>query len=397
MNKSSAPKLYQRRIWRISLVLGAFLIILFSVYYTTELTNRLKQEEHKHIELWRDAQKSLVDASDAQMELCDYTLHSKIQELNTTIPVILTDSDDNILDALNYKGRDVVEDRDFFAAKLPALREEGNFFLIETPLYKSYIYYENSTLIQALEWFPYVQIVIILVFVGLAYLTWSAARQSEQERVWVGMAKETAHQLGTPITSLIGWVENLRAMYETDDYITMVASEIEKDIHLLEVVAERFSKMGTTPELKPTNIVENLDRYHNYIKQRASRKIKFDFPDAATHAPVYAQVNSLLFDWVIENLLKNALDAMEGEGEITAKVSEDEQYVYVDIHDTGKGMPKNLYKKIFEPGFSTKKRGWGLGLSLCKRIIQIYHRGRIYVRYSAEGVGTIFRIELPKK
>jgi signal transduction histidine kinase len=190
-------------------------------------------------------------------------------------------------------------------------------------------------------------------------------------------------------------MENIKATYEDDEYLDMVVEEIHKDIRLLGIVAERFSKMGASPELRPTNVLENLHRYHQYIKQRASKKIVFDFPNPETHAPILVNINSLLFDWVIENLLKNALDAMEGTGKISIRIESDEQFAYIDFMDTGKGVPKNLYKKIFQPGFSTKKRGWGLGLSLCKRIIETYHKGKIFVKYAVVGEGTIFRVQLP--
>jgi len=222
-------------------------------------------------------------------------------------------------------------------------------------------------------------------------------RRSQQERIWVGMAKETAHQLGTPLTSLIGWIENIRAMYPDDANLQMMADEMYLDVEMLEIVAGRFSKIGAKPELSPHNIFERLEKHYNYIKQRAPRKVTFDFPNKDAQAPIYVNINPLLFDWVVENLLKNALDAMDGKGNIKVEVAENKKMLFVDVTDTGKGMPKSLFKKVFNPGFSTKKRGWGLGLSLCKRIVSNYHNGKIFVKQSIPNQATTFRIQLPKK
>ena len=229
----------------------------------------------------------------------------------------------------------------------------------------------------------------------ISYFTFSFNRQAEQERVWVGMAKETAHQLGTPITSLMGWIENIKLMYPDDENLTMIAEEMNTDIELLKLVADRFSKIGTTPDLEPFDIFKNLEKHLNYVRQRASRKITFAFPPLQP-TPLMVNINPLLFDWVIENLLKNALDAMEGKGNISAMVSQDESSIYIDIQDSGKGIPKKNFKTVFQPGYSTKKRGWGLGLSLCKRIVEKYHNGKIFVLSSVEGEGTTFRIQLPQ-
>jgi signal transduction histidine kinase len=393
--KQESAKFYQRAWVRIAIITAGLLVVLASFWVTNQIAEKFKIEERKRVELYADATRIMAMASDEAAEICDFTLHSEIQASNTTIPIILTDEGFRVIDVLNYEGRELKKDKIFFEQQITRLRRDSQFVFVQTPLFKQYVFYENSTLIEALEWFPYIQLALLTVFILFIYLSWAASRQAEQERVWVGMAKETAHQLGTPITSLVGWVENLKAMYENDDYILMVASEINKDIRLLEIVAERFSKMGAVPELKATNIIYNLDRYHQYIRQRASRKIVFDFPSPDNSQPVFANINTLLFDWVIENLLKNALDAMDSQGSISVKAWNEAHWACIEITDTGKGMPRNLFKQVFKPGFSTKKRGWGLGLSLCKRIIETYHKGKIFVHSSVVGEGTTFRILLP--
>ncbi len=393
---------YYRREWRVFLLMLAAAVVAYSIYFTQTISQSLISEEEKMAEIWSQAQKSITTMSEEAAAVCDLSLHSRIQELNTTIPMILVDEEFKIIDALNYKGRDLKKDAVFFAQEVADLRLNQQPIIIETEFYKNYLYFRRSNLINQLVLFPYLQIGLLAAFVLLSFLTWNAAKAAEQERVWVGMSKETAHQLGTPISSLIGWVDNIRATAETTtdedakDMLEMTADEISKDIHLLKVVAERFSKIGAIPELQPVTISDNLQRYHDYIRQRASRKIRFDFPPAADYKEVVVNANSLLIDWVIENLLKNALDAMDSEGEITVRIVPETEWVHIDFADTGKGMDKKLYKKVFEAGFSTKKRGWGLGLSLCRRIIEEYHKGKIFVKYSSVGQGTIFRLSLKR-
>ncbi|MCP4437989.1 MAG: HAMP domain-containing histidine kinase [Aureispira sp.] len=388
-------KFYEKTRWRLLLILGGLSVLLASIYYTNAISQKLKISEEKDVELWAEAQKLMISASPDD----DLTLHSLVTDPNNIgLPIIITDAELNIIDAMNYGKKSFMEDPAFFEGELLFLKENSSPIIIENEeiQYKAYIFYRTSPLLVYLEWFPYVQFGILAIFLLLAYLTFSSSRQAEQERVWVGMSKETAHQLGTPLTSLIGWIENMRMMYPDNDEIDMMAVEMTKDIDMLQIVAERFSKIGTVPDLKPINIYDNLDKHLKYIKQRASRKISFDFPYKDEFDPVDVYVNPLLFDWVIENLLKNALDAMGGKGEIAACVSESKDYVNIDIKDTGKGMPKSHFKSVFQPGFSTKERGWGLGLSLCKRIVEKYHNGKIFVKSSTIGQGTTFRIQLPK-
>jgi signal transduction histidine kinase len=246
-----------------------------------------------------------------------------------------------------------------------------------------------------LEWYPYIQLLLITAFVGLGYWGFSAARRAEQNQVWLGMAKETAHQLGTPITAILGWVETLKAVNEDRADNQEMLHELGKDVSRLELVADRFSKIGATPELSPVNLYDELESCRAYMQRRAPRRVSFHFPNPFECDPLVVFLNPPLFDWVIENLLRNAIDAMEeGKGSITATVYREGKWACVDIADTGKGIQSGKFKTVFKPGYSTKTRGWGLGLSLSKRIIAEYHRGKIFVKKSEPGKGTTFTVKL---
>lgn len=381
--------------WRFALLLACLVVVGLSIYITLNLAEDLKTSERQKMETWAKAQESMMMGDPN----CDFTFQSQIIESNKSIPMILVDGDYRIQDARNYPDS-FPQNMNFFKKELEDLRAETEPIVIEPQMMdipiKLMIFYRESNLISYLKWFPYVQFGLLFVFLLLAYMSFSSMRRAQQERIWVGMAKETAHQLGTPLTSLVGWIENIRMMYEEDEEMLMMTEEMHKDIELLEIVAGRFSKIGAIPELKTTNIYQQIERHYDYIKQRAPRKVSLEFPDFEAANPLFVEVNDLLFDWVIENLLKNALDAMAGKGQISVKVSENEQNIFIDIKDTGKGMPKKVFKKVFKPGFSTKKRGWGLGLSLCKRIVEQYHNGKIFVKQSIINKGTTFRIQLPK-
>jgi len=255
---------------------------------------------------------------------------------------------------------------------------------------KEYIYYEESLFSKELRYFPYLEFGIIGLFMLFSYSLFSTARRAEQNRVWIGMAKETAHQLGTPLSSLMAWVDYLK----TKDFAN--ASEMEKDVKRLEIITSRFSKIGSSPQLEMQDVANVLQETMDYMRARTSYKVKFT-TNIAPHADTVTPLNSPLFSWVIENLLRNAIDAMSGEGALTVDITDQMQYLYIDISDTGKGIPKSKFKTIFEPGFTTKERGWGLGLSLCKRIIEDYHDGKIFVKYSEVNKGTTFRIVLKKR
>jgi signal transduction histidine kinase len=257
---------------------------------------------------------------------------------------------------------------------------------------KRFIYYDDSTTLKQLRIFPYVQLAIFAAFLLIAYFAFSNARRAEQNLVWVGMAKETAHQLGTPISSLSGWVEVLREL-EGMEGNQKILDEFDSDIQRLTLVADRFSKIGSVPQLQKESALTTVERNVDYMRKRASRKVVMTVNG---NKDEFISINNQLFDWVLENLLKNALDAMDGEGAIDATLSSDNHHVFIDVTDTGKGIPKNKFETIFEPGYSTKRRGWGLGLSLTKRIVEEYHKGKIFVKHSEIGKGTTFRISLPK-
>lgn len=393
MNK---PKLYERTRWRFALITIALVVVAASISYTNTVVYQLKIDEEKRVKLWFEAQQAMFDVTPEEEEFCDITLNLSIIENNSDIPIILTDEYYRIVDVMNYGDKNFLEDTAYFKAEIAYLSKNQKPILIETEIIKNYVFYKQSTLITSLEWFPYFQFALLGVLILLSYFTFSFNRQAEQERVWVGMAKETAHQLGTPLTSLLGWIQNINMMYPEDEDLLMIAEEMSTDVELLRLVADRFSKIGTVPKLEPINIYDNLNKHLLYVQQRASRKITFDFPDPEAQAALMVNISPLLFDWVVENLLKNALDASEGKGQIEARVTDGEYFVHIDISDTGKGIPKRSFKSVFQPGYSTKKRGWGLGLSLCKRIVEKYHNGKIFVLKSTEGNGTTFRIQLPQ-
>lgn len=382
----------QSSTWRFFLILGSFAIVLFSLIFTLNLVKQLKTEEYKRIELVAEAIKSAMNMMDN-----DITFQSQMIESNTTIPMMIVDANDQIEDVKNYN-KELKGNIDFFKRELDLLKQKSKPILIESkdPPILKYIYYRQSKIISYLELVPYIQFSLLALFFMLIIFTFSAIRKSQQEQIWVGMAKETAHQLGTPISSLIGWIENIKLMYPDDDNLKMISSEMHLDIEMLEIVAGRFSKIGALPELSTHNIYERLNKHYQYIKQRAPRKINLEFPDTEQKEPLLVKINPLLFDWVIENLLKNALDAMDGKGLIKVEVGETDKYIFVDVSDTGKGIPKSMFNQVFKPGYSTKKRGWGLGLSLCKRIIYNYHKGKIFVKNSVLNQGTTFRVLLPK-
>ena len=377
--------------WKIYLVVMAILILSASLIYTTTVANRLAEEERKKVETWAQATNSYTSASEEEIEFCDYTLITQMMTSNTTIPMILIEDSGVIQGGRNY-GENEDADTSYLRKRFEQIKDiyppvdggEGNL-----------VYYEDSTTLKMLTYFPFVQLALIAAFIAFGYFSFSSARKSEQNQVWVGMAKETAHQLGTPITAIVAWIEHLRFLHEGNEETAEVLGELDKDVGRLNLIADRFSKIGAVPELKKTNIYEELENMRNYMQRRAPRKVSFDFP-GAEKTPLFAQMNAPLFNWVIENLLRNALDAMDGKGEISAKVTDDKSFINIEISDTGKGIPSNKLKTVFQPGYSTKKRGWGLGLSLAKRIIESYHSGKIFVKSSQLNEGTTFSIKLPK-
>lgn len=378
--------------WKIYLGAAGVVIVLISLVYTNYLANQLAEEEAKKIRQWELAQEQINDTDNEDWDNCDFTLHSLLILDNKSIPVILIDDRDNVVNAANF-GEGIDSNYVYLKKEVMQMRKEG-FQPIEGFAYS--IYYKESKILQQLRYFPYVQLLLIGAFILFGYLGFNSARRAEQNRVWVGMAKETAHQLGTPISGIVAWIEHLKAIREEDEEVHEVVSELRNDVSRLELIADRFSKIGSAPKLDASNVYEQLDNCRAYMERRASRKVNFHFP-ATDLPPKTVFINSHLFNWVVENLLRNALDAMDGKGDISASVYEDKDYVYIDISDTGKGIPGGKFKTVFQPGFTTKKRGWGLGLSLAKRIIEHYHSGKIFVKESEPGKGTTFTIALPTK
>ncbi|MDY0097946.1 MAG: ATP-binding protein [Bacteroidales bacterium] len=368
--------------WRIFLFLFAILIGIASLFYTQSLVRNLKAEERKKVEMWAEATR-LINTADSTQNI-EFLL--SIIENNNTVPVILTDGNDNILAARNFDG-DRMNEPGFMKINLERIKNANDPITIELGNgFVNRIYYKDSLILKQLILYPYVQLGLIVMFIIVSYVALSTSRRAEQDRVWVGMSKETAHQLGTPTTSLAGWIEIIQNRYPE-----IPTKELALDIKRLEKVTERFSKIGAKPSLTKENIITLIQNSIDYLKSRSSSKVLF-VPAYSPDEELIAPVNPALFEWVIENVCKNAIDAMEGNGEITIHASEADRYAIIDIADTGKGIPKSAYKKIFYPGFSTKERGWGLGLSLAKRIIEEYHHGKIFVKSSEIGKGTCIRI-----
>jgi signal transduction histidine kinase len=380
-----------KNILKILLLTFAFSIGFFSLWYTNGLVNKLELRERAKIATWADATRLIASPNFEG----DVNFLFKIIEANTTIPVILTDENGLVkgsrnLDSSGYNGNNFMRD------KIKTMELENDPIEIEYIVGQNIkIYYENSKLLNQLRIYPYFQLGIIALFLMISYFAFSYSRRSEQNKVWAGMSKETAHQLGTPISSLIGWVDYLKeGGYNVPPKII---GEINHDLERLNLITERFSKIGSEPSLSIHSLYEVLNESISYINSRTSDKVSISIKDLEILNNIQVDVNKPLFAWVIENLCKNAVDAMNGEGKIWFEVFEnDSNFLFIDVHDTGKGISSNKQKTIFKPGYTTKKRGWGLGLSLAKRIIENYHKGKIYVKSSDIGVGAIFRIELRK-
>lgn len=375
--------------WPFYLGIIGLIIVVTSVYYTNNLATQIAKVEENYVRLFRVSMEN-IDVDDMSNIDDDIPLQGEIILQMETVPRILTDLQGNVIDIIGFGNwkPDSLESQELLEEWIMDGKEP-------VKIYTQYMYFGESRLLQQLRYFPYVQGCLIGAFIIIGFFGINQTRKAEQNRVWVGMAKETAHQLGTPISAIMGWVEHLKMMYAEDEEIMEVSDELTRDVDRLSMVANRFSKIGATPELEPVDVFAELDACREYMQKRAPRKVSFDFPTPEDGEAKIA-VNRLLFDWVIENLLRNALDAMDGKGTISGAVRVLDDKVTIDITDTGKGIaPKNV-RKVFNPGFTTKKRGWGLGLSLVKRIIQEYHKGRIVVSRSEVGVGTTFTITLPR-
>ena len=374
--------------WKIILLGIALVIGVLTFVITNNLAKKLSVEERKKVELWALGMRQ-ISALDNDEK--NYTFILEVIKNNETVPVILTDKDGNIK-AVRNLNPDKEKDPDYLNRELEKMKKANK--PIEITLLdgnRDYIYYRESILLTKLFYFPIIQFGVISLFLLVSYLAFSSSRKAEQNRVWVGMAKETAHQLGTPTSSLMASLELLK-LKNTDQTITQ---EFEKDIIRLEKITERFSKIGSAPKLEKQDIVKLLIQAVNYIKARSSKKISFTY-NFSESDQIRVPVNASLFEWVIENLCKNAIDSMEGSGNIRIQLDDRIQFLFIDIIDQGKGIPKSKQKTIFQPGYTTKQRGWGLGLSLSKRIIENYHDGKIFVNHSELDKGTDMRIVLRK-
>lgn len=372
-------------LFRYLFVAIALLIVVASLIVSHFLVENLSKEERNKIEIWAEATKEM--ASNA--ENMNMNLVAQILKSNTTIPVILYDKKENFYTSANIDLPEL-DDQIFLKQRAESFKKRHEPIIIEAEGFDQYIYYDDSYTLKQLQLYPYVQLGVLFIFMITAFFALFTTMRMEQDRLWVGLSKETAHQLGTPISSLLAWLEYLK-LKETDQSIVR---DMEKDVDRLQMITDRFSKIGSVPALESQNMVDIIHRSIAYLEKRISKKVVFVVE--LSDKPLYAQVNEPLLSWVIENLTKNAVDAMGGQGQIIYRLSDKGKFVSLDIQDTGKGIPKSKFRTIFNPGYTTKSRGWGLGLSLAKRIIESYHKGRIYVKTSEVGVGTTFCIELKK-
>lgn len=373
--------------WKTYLIFAALCIVGTSLYYTSLLASKLAAEESKKMEQIAAGIKIMVDSESSGQDL---TFATTVVSQNTTIPFIVVDDQGNINQYNNLDTNKINRNDDFLKKKLAEFKSVRPPIVAELGygLGRNYIYYGESYLLTQLRYFPYIQLAIILLFLIVVLIAFSSAHKSIQNQVWVGLSKETAHQLGTPLSSIEGWIEILKEQEVSTD----IVEEMQNDVNRLKLVADRFGKVGSAPVLEEEDLRDRLHSMVDYMQKRAPAKVSIKLSRIEKEVPV--NISGPLFDWVLENLMRNALDAMEGKGEINIDVSDLGQQVWVDIADTGKGIPRHQVKKIFNPGFSTKKRGWGLGLSLSKRIIDKYHNGTLTVKESEQGKGTTFRIIL---
>jgi signal transduction histidine kinase len=373
--------------FRSLLTLIAIAIVTGTIFYSNFLSKKIEVEEREKISQWVEANKFIASA----LPNADVTLASEIQQRNADIPIIWTNEKDSIIDSRNIDSSEIKSSKNFLQKKLKEFQSAHPPIVLElnkNPYVADRYYYGDSKLLKQVRYFPIVQLFVVALFIFITFYAISARNKSTQNQVWAGMAKETAHQLGTPISSLHGWVEMLK---ETGADAT-ISKEMEKDVNRLKLISDRFGKIGSPPKLEEQEITGQVENMVAYIKRRSTDKVAFAIEKPEEH--VYAKISEPLFDWVIENLLKNALDAINGRGTIDIRIKKSNEKIIIDIKDSGKGISKQNISRVFKPGFTTKKRGWGLGLSLAKRIIEKYHSGQLYVKSSEIGKGTTFRIVL---
>ena len=375
--------------WRTGITLVAVAIVTGTIFYSNFLAKKIATEERGKVNVWVQALKTRAETKESSA----LDLTNTITSENTDIPIIETDENDNPLGGgLNLDTLKIKSDSNYLKEKVVEFKNLHEPIIVEVnkePLIINRYYYGDSLLLKQVRYYPLVQLFIVALFIFIILYSINVRNRSTQNQVWAGMAKETAHQLGTPLSSLQGWVEMLKEK-EPDN---IISTEMEKDVDRLKLISDRFGKIGSAPKLEEKNIVEQIKNMVAYIKRRSTDKVSFTV-DTAGNEVILAKISGPLFDWVIENLLKNALDAMEGKGSINIKIKNEKDEIIIDVTDTGKGISTKNLNKVFKPGFTTKKRGWGLGLSLSKRIIEQYHKGHLIVKHSEPGKGTTFRIVL---
>ncbi len=395
----------KRRYGTMAFLAVAIALVTIFLYISNRIVRELASQERERMEIWADATKAIVahetDNSDIALPgSADIDFLLRIIEGNRNIPVLLTDSDDNILLYRNFNLPEPVDtlhpysisekNSKYLNDKLASMKKTNNIIHITiSPDNEQMLYYEDSRLLKMLNYFPYIMLVIMLLFITVVYYAVTSTKKAEQNRVWVGLSKETAHQLGTPISSLMAWIELLKSR----DIDPTVTEEMDKDVNRLSTIASRFGKIGSRPAMTPVDVNTAVSNTTRYMAARISSRIALKVN--LCQQPLIVSMSAPLLEWVMENLIKNAVDAMKADGVITVTTSRTPRYALISVSDTGKGITHNHFKKIFNPGYTTKKRGWGLGLTLAKRIVEQYHHGHIYVASSEPGKGTTFNIELP--
>lgn len=395
----------KKNIWKTTLSIVALIVVISSVLYTNYIVNSVSKEEAQKVKNYVDALETIkINESRLSKLLKKYPnihfepymeMESNII-INNDIPLIWVNARGDILSGHNF-GEHKDEDKKFLQKELNKIQADGVEPLeIQINGIKNYFYYQESQLIRILRYYPMVMFGLVATFITIGFLGFRSEKNAEQSRVWAGLAKETAHQLGTPISGIIAWIEHLKMMKGEDEETMEIVTEIERDTQRLEYIANRFSKIGSDPELSNHDLTLIVHNIFKYMEKRAPRRVLFEYPPLDDQTRI-VRINPPLFEWVLENLLRNALDSIGRKGLITGEFIEDADYYYIDISDTGKGIPDSKFKTVFKPGYTTKKRGWGLGLSLAKRIVESYHNGKIFVKESVVGEGTVFRIQIPKR
>lgn len=377
----------KRSITRWIIILTSFLTVVFILWNTYKFFNIFKEDERKKVELWAMAQHTF---NNADPDNTDVELPLAIMQSNNSVPIVLVNSRDSILKMANVPD-EIVSDTAQLKSFLKDLKKENLPIKFDISKNNSqYLYYGSSQLLNNLKYFPTTLVFVIILFATIVFIFYRASKMATENRLWAGMAKETAHQIGTPLSSLLGWIEIMKA--DNVDETTIV--EIEKDVSRLQTIAERFSKIGSEPLLEEMDIVAETEKSFEYLRSRASKQVEFFF--MSPNHPVKVMLNPELHSWTVENLVKNAIDAMKGKGRLDVIIRETDKFVMIKVCDSGKGIPKTQFRKVFEPGFTTKRRGWGLGLSLTKRIVEEYHKGRIKVLSSEIGKGTVMQASYKK-